>query len=107
MTIFAENIFYLHNKFGDCSITECQPRHPPLISNWQNCKYACKNTTNKEGCSAPGMSSQVSVPLSHSGNVVSELDKNNNKHEGSQGKTVSMRKVSLALQTRRDAQHQV
>ena len=42
------------------------------------------------------MSSQVSVPLSHSGNVVSELDKNNNKHEGSQGKTVSMRKVSLA-----------
>ena len=54
---------------GDCSVTERRQWGPPF----QTGKTACAGKTlqyNEDGCTALGVCGNVSVPVSHSGNVV-------------------------------------
>ena len=56
---------------GDCSVTECRRWRPPYQTGKTvdvHAKY------NEDGCTVLGVCGNGSVPLSHSGNMVRELE---------------------------------
>ena len=56
---------------GDCSVIERRRWRPP----YQNCTCARKTQQkNEDGRTSPGVCSNGSVPLSHSGNVVTRIE---------------------------------
>ena len=54
---------------GDCSVTERRRWRPPYQTGKTVHVHAKHYTHNKDGRTAPGVCSNGSVPLSHSGNV--------------------------------------
>ena len=57
---------------GDCSVTERRRWRPPYQTG--------KTTHNKDGRKAPGVCGNGSVPLSHSGNVVTRIGIHTHDH---------------------------
>ena len=68
---------------GDCSVTE-RWAVASALSNRQNCACARKHYKhNEDGRTAPGVCGNGSVPLSHSGNVVTRIGIHTHTHERS------------------------
>ena len=58
---------------GDCSVTERRRWRPPYQSGKTVHVHAKHYTHNEDGRTAPGVCGNGSVPLSHSGNVVTRI----------------------------------
>ena len=58
---------------GDCSVTERRRWRPPYQTGKTVHVHAKHYTHNKDGRTAPGVCGNGSVPLSHSGNVVTRM----------------------------------
>ena len=58
---------------GDCSVTERRRWRPPYQTGKTVHVHAKHYTHNKDGRTAPGVCGNGSVPLSHSGNVVTRI----------------------------------
>ena len=58
---------------GDCSVTECRRWRPPYQTGKTVHVHAKHYKHNKDGRTAPGVCGNGSVPLSHSGNVVTRI----------------------------------
>ena len=58
---------------GDCSVTERRQWRPPYQIGKTVHVHAKHYTHNKDGRTAPGVCGNGSVPLSHSGNVVTRI----------------------------------
>ena len=58
---------------GDCSVTERRRWRPPYQTGKTAHVHAKHYTHNKDGRTAPGVCGNGSVPLSHSGNVVTRI----------------------------------
>ena len=58
---------------GDCSITERRWWRPPYQTGKTVHVHAKHYKHNEDGCTAPGVCGNGSVPLSHSGNVVTRI----------------------------------
>ena len=58
---------------GDCSVTESRRWRPPYQTGKIVHVHAKHYKHNKDGCMAPGVCGNGSVPLSHSGNVVQRI----------------------------------
>ena len=58
---------------GDCSVTERRRWRPPYQTGKTVNVYAKHYKDNEDGRTAPGVCGNGSVPLSHSGNVVSRI----------------------------------
>ena len=58
---------------GDCSVTERRRWRPPYQTGKTVHMHAKHYTHNKDGRTAPGVCGNGSVPLSHSGNVVTRI----------------------------------
>ena len=59
--------------FGDCSVTEHLRWRPPYQTGKTVHVHAKHYKNNKDGCTAPGGCGNGSVPLSHSGNVITRI----------------------------------
>ena len=59
---------------GDCSVTERRRWRPPYQSGKTVHVHAKHYKRNEDGRTAPGMCGNGSVPLSHSGNVVTRIE---------------------------------
>ena len=59
---------------GDCSVTERRLWRPPYQTGKTVHVHAKHYKHNEEGRTAPGVCGNGSVPLSHSGNIVRELE---------------------------------
>ena len=57
---------------GDCSVTERRRWRPPYRNGKTVHVHAKHNKHNEDGRTAPGVCGNRSVPLSHSGNVVTK-----------------------------------
>ena len=66
---------------GDCSVTECQRWHPPYQTGKTVHVHAKHYKHNEDGCTAPGVCGNSSVPLSHSGNVVMRIGIHKSTHK--------------------------
>ena len=60
---------------GDCSVTERRRWRPPYQTDKTVHVHAKHYKHNKDGRTAPGVCGNGSVPLSHSGNVVTRIGK--------------------------------
>ena len=58
---------------GDCSVTERRPWRPPYLTGKTVHVHAKHYKHNEDGRMAPDVCSSGSVPLSHSGNVVTRI----------------------------------
>ena len=58
---------------GDCSVTYCRRWRPPYQTGKTMHVHAKHYKHNKDGRTAPGVCGNGSVPLSHSGNVVTRI----------------------------------
>ena len=58
---------------GDCSVTEHRRWRPPYQTGKTVHVHAKHYKHNEDGCTAPGVCSSCSVPLSHSGSVVTRI----------------------------------
>ena len=58
---------------GDCSVTECRRWRPTYQTGKTVHVYAKHYKHNEDGRTAPGVCGNGSVPLSHSGNVVTRI----------------------------------
>ena len=58
---------------GDCSVNERQRWRPPYQTGKTVHVHAKHYKHNEDGCTAPGVSGNGSVPLSHSGNIVTRI----------------------------------
>ena len=58
---------------GDCSVTEGRRWRPPYQTGKTVHVHAKHYKHNEDGCTAPGVCSNDSIPLSHSGNVVMRI----------------------------------
>ena len=58
---------------GDCSVTERRRWRPPYQTGKTVHVHAKHYTHNKDGRTAPGVCGNGSVPLSHSGNIVTRI----------------------------------
>ena len=58
---------------GDCSVTERRRWRPPYQTGKTVHVHAKHYGHNVDGCTAPGVCGNGSVPLSHSGNVVTRI----------------------------------
>ena len=58
---------------GDCSVTERRRWRPPYQTGKTVHVHAKHYTHNEDGRTAPGVCGNGSVPLSHSGNVVTRI----------------------------------
>ena len=58
---------------GDCSATERRRWRPPYQTGKTVHVHAKHYKHNENGCTAPGVCGNGSVPLSHSGNVVTRI----------------------------------
>ena len=58
---------------GDCSVTERRRCRPPYQTGKTVHVHAKHYKHNEDGCTAPGVCGNGSVPLSHSGNVVTRI----------------------------------
>ena len=58
---------------GDCSVTECWRWHPPYQTGKTVHVHAKHYKHNEDGCTAPGVCGNGSVPLSRLGNVVTRI----------------------------------
>ena len=65
---------------GDCSVTERRRWRPPYQTGKTVHVHAKHYTLNKDGRSAPGVCGNGSVPLSHSGNVVTRIGIHTHTH---------------------------
>ena len=69
---------------GDCSVTECRRWRPPYQTGKTVHIHAKHYKHNEEGRTAPGVCGNGSVPLSHSGNVVTRIGTHNIKYYSSE-----------------------
>ena len=60
---------------GDCSVTKCRRWRPPYQTGKTVHVHAKHYKQNKNGRTAPGVCGKGSVPLSHSGNIVTRIGK--------------------------------
>ena len=58
---------------GDCSVTECPRWHLPYQTGKTVHVHANHYKHNEDGCTAPGVCGNGSVPLSHSGDFVTRI----------------------------------
>ena len=58
---------------GDCSLTECRRWDPPYQTGKTVHVHAKHYKHNEDGCTAPSVCGNGSVPLSHLGNVVTRI----------------------------------
>ena len=58
---------------GDCSVTERRRWHPPYQTGKTVYVHAKHYKHNEDGRTAPGLCGNGSIPLSHSGNVVTRI----------------------------------
>ena len=58
---------------GDCSVTERRRWRPPYQTSKTVHVHAKHYKHNEDGCTAPGVCGNGSVPLSHLGNVVTRI----------------------------------
>ena len=65
---------------GDCSVTERRRWRPPYQTGKTVHVHAKHYTHNKDGRTAPGVCGNGSVPLSHSGNVVTRIGIHTHTH---------------------------
>ena len=65
---------------GDCSVTERRRWRPPYQTGKTAHVHAKHYTHNKDGRTAPGVCGNGSVPLSHSGNVVTRIGIHTHTH---------------------------
>ena len=65
---------------GDCSVTERRRLCPPYQTGKTVHVHAKHYTHNKDGRTAPGVCGNGSVPLSHSGNVVTRIGIHTHTH---------------------------
>ena len=59
---------------GDCSVTERRRWRPPYQTGKTVHVHAKHYKHNEDRCTAPGVCGNGSVPLSHSGNVVTRIE---------------------------------
>ena len=64
---------------GDCSVTERWRWHPPYQTG-KTVHVHAKQYKNEDGRTAPGVCGNGSVPLSHSGNVVTSIGIHTHTH---------------------------
>ena len=65
---------------GDCSVTERRRWRPPYQTGKTVHKHSKHYIYNEDGHTAPGVCSNGSVPLSHSGNVVTRIGIHTHTH---------------------------
>ena len=65
----------------DCSVTERRRWHPPYQTGKTVHVHAKHYKHNEDGCTAPGVCGNGSVPLSHSGNVVTRIGIHTHTHQ--------------------------
>ena len=65
---------------GDCSVTERRRWRPPFQAGKTVHVYAKHYKHNEDGRTAPGVCGNGSVPLSHSGNVVTKIGIHTHTH---------------------------
>ena len=63
----------IREAVGDCSVTERQRWRPPYQTGKTVHVHAKHYKHNEDGCTTPGVCGNGSVPLSHSGNVVTRI----------------------------------
>ena len=67
---------------GDCSVTERRRWHPPYQTGKTVHVHAKQYKHNEDGRTAPGVCGNGSVPLSHSGNVVTRIGTHTHTYMG-------------------------
>ena len=65
---------------GNCSVTECRRWHPPYQTGKTVHVQAKHYKHNEDRRTAPGVCGNGSVPLSHSGNVVTRIGIHTHTH---------------------------
>ena len=65
---------------GDCSVTERRPWRPPYQTGQTVHVHAKHHKHNEDGCTAPIVCSNGSVPLSHLGNVTTRIGIHTHTH---------------------------